>query len=147
MRVNFNFKDALPSDQRNCAALIKRVSAAAAEWPARWTKAKTAGDKSKMQRLLREAEALGMIEKVLRAAEIQMRSAILTRQQGANKALREHNRHKAAKAGASFAKLLPLVHERHKLEEERKSINGQSMKVCLDYMELMFKEYCGGVSR
>jgi hypothetical protein len=106
MNVNFNFKNALPSDQRNCAALIKQVFAAAAEWPARWTKAKAAGDKAKMQRLLREAEALGMMEKVLRAAEIQMRSAILTRQQGANKALREHNRHKAAKAGASFAKLI-----------------------------------------
>lgn len=142
MRIDFS--KTLTADHARCVALLAQVRDRSASWPAQWAATKKAGNRRQMNALLTEAEALASMQKVLQAAEIQMRTALLQREAVTNKIMLKQNREKDAQAGTSFSKRLTLRYQRATLEDTRKQLGRQTVRMGMDYLQLRMGEI-GGV--
>lgn len=146
--MKIDFSKTMSTDHARCVALLSKVRARSAEWPTEWARAKAAGNQKLMKTLLIDAEALALAEKTLQHLEIKMRTELLRREHSVNRIMIEQTAKREEQAGTEFSKRLALKYQRAALEDERKRINQQTVRMGMDYLRLRMNDLtAGGVTR
>lgn len=142
--MNVDFSQTTPTNHKQCSDLLSKVRAQSAGWPARWSIAKGAKNQAQMQSLLRQVEALGMMERLLVRVELQMRTALLDQEFALTNAAIRHAKKKMGQPCFAFNERLAERGRLAVLEDSRKEIDRRTIKAGVDYLEFAFRELVAG---